>query len=351
MMLADLGASVIKVEKPESGDDTRGWGPPFAEDGQSAYFLSVNRNKFSLVADFRQPDDVALIEALIANSDVVVDNFLPGALSRFGLDKARMLSQHSRLCWCTIRGFEGDPGRPGYDFIVQAESGWMAITGAPDGAPSKVGVALVDVLAGKDAAIAILAALAARGPLSAQQRSLKVSLSGSAAAALVNVAQNSLISGSDARRWGNAHPNLVPYELFHARDRPMVIAVGTDDQWTACASVLQLRHLCDDARLGTNAGRLAHRDLVVSAIQRRVETDDAARWLELLGASGVPCGVVRSVLEALEGMEASRVTGMPSAVGGGIRYRPPFLDEHGKLVRRHHWSAFDHVPILSPKGV
>ena len=351
MMLADLGAGVIKVERPELGDDTRGWGPPFDENGQSAYFLSVNRNKLSLAADLRQPADLELLRELIAGADVVVDNFLPGVLSRFGLDRVQMLAQHEHLRWCTITGFETQPDRPGYDFIVQAESGWMAITGAAEGGPSKVGVALADVIAGKDAAIAILAALAARTSLSAHQRALTVSLSGSAAAALVNVAQNALVSGSDARRWGNAHPNLVPYQLFQARDRALVIAVGTDDQWKVCASALGLHAQASDDRLATNAGRVAHRELVVGAIQSRLETEDAARWMELLTSAGVPCGVVRSVLETLDGSDASPLTGMPSAVGGEIRYLPPFLDEHGKLVRRHHWSAFDHMPILSSKGV
>jgi crotonobetainyl-CoA:carnitine CoA-transferase CaiB-like acyl-CoA transferase len=251
-----------------------------------------------------------------------------------------MLAAHPRLLWCTITGFGLDHPRPGYDFVVQAESGWMAITGEPDGAPMKVGVALADVLAGKDAAIQILAALAGgrRG-----SRHLSVSLLHSATAALVNVAQNALVTGREAVRWGNAHPNLVPYQCFDAADRPVVIAVGNDPQWLACARALGLDALAEDAALATNAGRVTHRERVVSAIQARLRTAPAATWIAALEAAGVPCGVVKPVLEALREVNASALTGVAPVAPGAVRLPPPRLDEHGTLVRADGWKAFDVV--------
>src|ERR1700693_361126 len=211
MMLGDLGADVIKVERPVGGDETRGWGPPFDPDGESAYFLSVNRNKKSLAADLSVAEDRRLIEDRIAEADVVLENFLGGALVRLGLDAEELLDRNPSLIWCTISGFGPDSSRGGYDFVVQAECGWMAITGERDGAPMKAGVALADVVAGKDAAIAILAAVAERasggGSLSRDKRRISISLLDSARAALVNVAQNILLSGEDAARGGKAHPN------------------------------------------------------------------------------------------------------------------------------------------------
>ena len=218
MMLGDLGAQVIKVERPGGGDETRGWGPPFAEDGQSAYFRSTNRNKLSVVLDLKREQDVAVVRSLLQQADVVVDNFLPGVLARHGLDRGALLASNKRLIWCTISGFGLNSNRPGYDFVVQAESGWMAITGPESGPPSKSGVALADVITGKDAAVAILAALAGRNVGHLINREIGIALADSATAALVNVAQNVLVGGSDARRWGNAHANLVPYQLFAAAD-------------------------------------------------------------------------------------------------------------------------------------
>lgn len=351
MMLGDLGAKIIKVERPETGDDTRGWGPPFDARGQSAYFLSINRNKLSIALDLKRADDLALVKALIAESDVVIDNFLPGVLARYGLDKGAQLSSNTRLVWCTISGFGADSSRPGYDFVVQAESGWMAITGAADGAPYKTGVALADVITGKDAAAGILAALVGRAGASAAARQVDVSLSHSATAALINVAQNTLVAGSDARRWGNAHPNLVPYQLFDAEDRPLVIAVGSDSQWIAAARALELETFAASADLATNAGRLARRDEVVGGIAARVRTQKAALWIDRLQRAGVPCGLVRSVREALDDVTASAETGIAPATGGEVRYPPPLLNEHASQIRTFHWSAFDHVPILAQRVV
>lgn len=341
MILGDLGADVIKVERPGTGDDTRGWGPPFDAAGQSAYFLSVNRNKLSAAIDLRTTDGAAHIRALASEADVVVDNFPRGSLDRLGISPQRVLTENPDLIWCTITGFGAESDRPGYDFVVQAESGWMAITGEPDGAPMKMGVALADVIAGKDAAIAILAALAARHRgTDAGSRHLVLSLAHSAVSALVNVAQNALVSGHDARRWGNAHPNLVPYQLFDALDRPFVIAVGSDAQFIACARALGLDALAADDRFRTNAGRLAHRDAVVGAIRERVRTQPAAVWLAALEVARVPCGVVKQLLEALREVDASPLTGVAPMAPGAVRRPPPLLDEHGTLVRSRGWAAF-----------
>ena len=351
MLLGDLGADVLKVERPGGGDETRGWGPPFDERGESAYYLSVNRNKRSIVADLDDAGDRAMLARLVADADVVVDNFRPGTLERRGLDPAVLLAAHPPLVWCTITGFGPASDRPGYDFVVQAERGWMAITGEPDGQPMKAGVALADVVAGKDAAIAVLAMLAARGrargALPAGRRRAHVSLSRSAAAALVNVAQNVLVSGRDAGRWGNAHANLVPYQLFEAADRPLVIAVGSDPQWMACAGALELPALATDPALATNAGRLAARERIVTAIGARLRARPAAEWLARLDAAGVPAGLVRSVREALTEEGADRLTGVAPSVPGAVRLPPPRLGEHDAAVRARGWAAFD-APAGTP---
>ncbi len=342
MMLGDMGADVIKVERPVAGDETRGWGPPFDSAGESAYFLSVNRNKKSLVADLSVADDRTLVEHLIREADVVLENFLGGALARLGLDADEQLDRNPSLIWCTISGFGPDSLRPGYDFIMQAECGWMAITGERDGSPMKVGVALADVVAGKDAAIAILAAVAERatGSLSRDKRRITISLADSARAALVNVAQNVLVSGKGAARWGNSHPNLVPYQLFEAADRPFVIAVGSDGQWRACVRALGLDDLAGDATLDTNAGRVRSRDRIVLRLSDRVREMAAQHWIERLQMAGVPCGLVRTVAEALATTDASPLIGVPPSVPGSVRFPPPKLGEHGPAIRALGWRAF-----------
>jgi crotonobetainyl-CoA:carnitine CoA-transferase CaiB-like acyl-CoA transferase len=344
MILGDLGAEVIKVERPGRGDDTREWGPPFDDRGESAYYLSINRNKISVAVDLSSPEGRKTILDLANTAQVVVDNFLPGTLEAFHIDVDEILRLNSRLIWCTITGFGATSRRPGYDFVIQAETGWMAMTGDPQGDPVKVGVAVADILTGKDAAIAILAALAAPGRDSSERR-IGVSLAESARAALVNVAQNTLVTGEDAKRWGNAHANLVPYQLFSARDRQIVIAVGTDEHWRACVGVLGLRDLEVDRELASNRGRLARRKDIVTAFERVLQTRTAGEWVRMLESAGVPCGVVKSVLEVIEDTKtASALTGMPSSVGGRIRYPPPSLDEQGDLVRRRGWDAFQLLP-------
>jgi len=349
MTLGDLGAEVIKIERPGSGDETRGWGPPFDAEGESAYYLSVNRNKLSVALDLDSPAEVRLLESLIRTADVVIDNFRPETLERRGLDVPAMMADQRELLWCTITGFGPTSSRPGYDFVVQAESGWMAITGEPAGSPMKVGVALADVLAGKEATISILAGLASRGRgRTAAERRTFVSLAASAVAALVNVAQNALVSGQNPARWGNAHANLVPYELFHTADRPIVIAVGSDSQWKSCARALGLDVLAADERLATNAGRIANRDTVVAAMAERVGSRPASYWLTALARVGVPAGIVRTVPEALADVDASPLTGVAPNAPGTVRLPPPKLDEHGALVRQYGWGAFERLTPRPP---
>jgi crotonobetainyl-CoA:carnitine CoA-transferase CaiB-like acyl-CoA transferase len=346
MMLGDLGADIIKVERPGHGDETRTWGPPFSGAGTrkgqpaSAYFLSINRNKLSVAADLSVAGDRDIVLRLLREADVVVDNFLPGMLTSRGIDPDEIVAASDRLIWCTITGFGKDNPRPGYDFVTQAECGWMAITGEPEGDPMKVGVALADVVAGKDAAIAILAALAARASNRKANRRIVISLVDSARAALVNVAQNALVSGTNPRRWGNAHPNIVPYQVFHAADQPIVIAVGSDGQWLTCAKALGLEDLRADPEFLTNSGRVMNRDRLAARMEAVVRTKSAAHWIEVLSAVGVPTGVVKTVLQALENSGASADLGVPSSVGGTVRRPAPDLDEHGAAIRRSGWSVF-----------
>ncbi len=345
MALGDLGADVIKVERPGTGDETRGWGPPFDARGESAYFLAVNRNKLSLALDLDREADRDVLLALLRDADVVVDNFRPGTLERRGLEPPALLASHPALVWCTLTGFGAGRDRPGYDFVVQAESGWMAITGEPEGTPMKVGVALADVIAGKDAAIAVLGALAgSRRKRVAAERQLVISLAHSATAALVNVAQNALVGTEEPRRWGNAHPNLVPYQLFQTADRPIVLAVGSEAQWVACCRVLERAALASDPRFATNAGRVRERARVVSALADALRARPAAEWLARFAAAGVPAGIVRLVSEALADVVADPLTGVAPLPPGSVRLPPPGLDQHGELIRRRGWQAFDEVP-------
>jgi crotonobetainyl-CoA:carnitine CoA-transferase CaiB-like acyl-CoA transferase len=300
----------------------------------------VNRYKKSVAADLDNGVDRDLIIGLVAQADIVVDNFRKGNLERRGIDPDQILKANPKLIWCTITGFGKESTRAGYDLVVQAESGWMSITGNPDDDPLRAGVALADLIAGKDAAIAILAALVRRDP-DPQKRRIHISLAHSATAALINVAQNSLVTGKEAKRWGNQHPNLVPYQLFRAADRPVIIAVGTDAQWNACATALGLDDLASDPALATNAGRLEARERIIDAISKRVAGLSADDVIGPLTKAGVPCGVVRSVLEALRDVEATPLSGIAPSVPGSIRLAPPRLDEHGDAIRTNGWRAFD----------
>ncbi len=342
MALGDLGARVLKVERPGGGDETRGWGPPFDPAGESAYFLSVNRNKLSVALDLDVETDRAVLLELAKEADVVVENFRPGTLERRGIDPLALLERRAGLIWCRLTGFGAGSDRPGYDAVIQAEAGWMAITGEPDGAPMKVGVALADVCAGKDAAIAILSCLVSRGGWrDAADRLITVVLAHSATAALVNVAQNALVTGQEPARWGNGHPNLVPYQLFQTADRPIVLAVGNDAQWLACCRALDRGDLAAQDRYLTNAGRVRDRAALVSSLGETLRARRAASWLSLLEVQGVPAGLVRPVSEALAEVECDSRTGVAPTAPGSVRLPPPRLDQHGPMVRARGWRAFD----------
>ena len=348
MTLGDLGAQVIKVERPGMGDETRGWGPPFDPNGESAYFLAVNRNKISIALDLDVEADRALLLGLAEEADVVVENFRRGTLERRGVDPTRLLHDHPDLIWCRLTGFGAGSDRPGYDAVIQAESGWMAITGEAEGPPMKIGVALADVCAGKDAAIAILGCLASRGSRPAvSDRLITIALSHSATAALVNVAQNALVTGKEPARWGNAHPNLVPYQLFETADRPIVLAVGNDAQWLACCRALNRPDLAADRRFLANAGRVEGRAELVVTLGETLRTRRAAEWLELLEGNGVPAGVVRLVSEALADVEADARTGIAPAAPGSVRLPPPRLDQHGEAVRARGWRVWQDPSLRS----
>src|SRR5437764_11862476 len=264
MLLADLGADVVKVERPGEGDETRTWGPPYAG-GEAAYFLAVNRSKRSVAVDLKQPEGRALVLDLCAQADVVLENFRPGAAERLGLDAAAVHDRNPAVVYCSITGFgkRGPRDRPGYDFVVQAESGLMAITGEPDGPPTKIGVALVDVLTGLNAAVAILAALRRRD-LGGTGERIEISLLDSALAALVNVAQNALVTGEEPGRFGNAHPSIAPYQPFRAADGWVAVAAANDGLFARLCEVLGRSELARDERFRTNAARVRNRDGVIA---------------------------------------------------------------------------------------
>ena len=267
MVLGDLGADVIKVELPE-GDETRAWGPPFAE-GESAYYLCVNRNKRSIVVDFKTAEGRDILSQLIKQSDVLVENFRPGSLARFSLDFESASALNPNLIYCSITGF-GQTGplrdKPGYDFMIQAMGGLMSITGEPDGEPMKVGVAVADLFAGQNAVIAILAALQARTQTGKGQH-IDISLFDSQLSMLANVASNYLVSGNLPKRYGNAHANIVPYQSFKASDGWFVIAVGNDKQFAKMCEVIGKWELVNDVRFATNSARVQNRDELISLLK------------------------------------------------------------------------------------
>jgi crotonobetainyl-CoA:carnitine CoA-transferase CaiB-like acyl-CoA transferase len=358
-ILADLGAHVLKVERPVSGDETRAWGPPWAsgpEGRESAYYLSANRGKRSAVFDLKTGAGRQRVRELARGADVLVENFAPGTLEAWGLDHAALAVHNPGLVLCSITGFpSGGPeaGRPGYDFALQARTGWMAVTGEPQGAPVKAGVAVVDVLAGQYAAIGILAALRERERSGRGQR-LEVSLFDAGLAGLVNVAQGALVTGVEPGRWGNAHATIVPYQAFAAADRPFVVAVGNDGQWRRLCAALGAAALASDPRLESNPGRVEHRAEVVGALAEIFGGSPAAHWLELLEAAGVPCAPVQGVLEALrdpayggswtvEGPTSGRVEGVPSPIRlsrtpAAPAGAAPALGEHTDRVERDGWG-------------
>lgn len=301
-VLADLGADVIKVESP-AGDDTRGWGPPFVDyaDGgrDAAYFHACNHGKRSVVADFATAEGAALARDLCLGADVVIENFRRGALARFGLDAASLRALNPRLVHCSITGFGQDgplADRPGYDFVVQAMGGIMDLTGEPDGAPQKPGVAYADLFTGLHAVIAIQAALLRR-ERTGQGATIDLALLDTQVSVLANQAMNYLVSGNAPRRMGNAHPNLVPYQVFTVADGELVIAVGNDAQFRRLVEVLGIPALAEDPQMGTNADRVANRQRVVAAVQAACLGFTRQVLADRLNHAGVPAGPIQSVAE------------------------------------------------------
>jgi crotonobetainyl-CoA:carnitine CoA-transferase CaiB-like acyl-CoA transferase len=299
MVLGDLGATVVKVERPGTGDDTRAWGPPYDDAGQATYFQSVNRNKESVVLDLRAPAGAQRARELAAGADVVVENFRPGVMDSLGLDDATLRAANPGLVYCSITGFGPGAGAalPGYDLLVQAVGGLMSITGDPDGEPQKVGVALVDVITGLFAAVGILAALRHRERTGEGQR-VEVDLLSSLLAALVNQGSAFTLAGAVAGRMGNGHPSIAPYELFAAADGDLVIAVGTDRQFAALCDAVGRPELAADARFATNDARVAHRAELREALEAALAARPAGDWADALTAARVPAGRVNDIAGA-----------------------------------------------------
>lgn len=297
MLLADLGATVIKVERPVLGDDTRAWGPPFTADGTSTYFESINRNKKSLTLDLNQERDRTRAKNLIDQADVMVENFKVGGLERYGLDYPTVSTSNDRLIYCSISGFGAGAGRdlPGYDLLVQAMGGLMSITG--EDSPTKVGVALVDVLTGLHASVAILAALHERGKSGLGQL-IEVNLLSVLLASMVNQSASFALGGTVPTMMGNAHPSIAPYELFQARDRPLIIAVGNDHQFQQLMHALDLNALAHEDRFSTNSNRVTHRVELKAIIESKLSELDADDWHAKLVAAGVPAGPINNIEQA-----------------------------------------------------
>lgn len=298
MLLADLGAEVVKVERPGAGDDTRAWGPPYAG-GEATYFLGVNRNKRSIALDLRDDADLEVARALAARADVLVENFKPGTMDRLGLGHDALRELNPGLVYCSITGFGSGAGAalPGYDLIAQAVGGLMSVTGEPDGPGTKAGVALVDVITGLHAALGVMAALRHRDSTGEGQR-IEVSLLSSLLSALTNHASAYAAAGVVPRAMGNRHPSIVPYEVFHAADRPIVIAAGNDRQFQALCAALDRPGLARDPRYATNPGRVAARESLVADLDAALAERTADEWFDRLTAAGVPCGPINDLAAA-----------------------------------------------------
>lgn len=297
MLLADLGAEVIKVERPGTGDDTRTWGPPWVGE-DSSYFLSVNRNKESVALDLADPAGLAAARELTDRADVVVENFLPGTLDRLGLGYDAVAQRNPDIVYCSVTGFGGNNQLPGYDLLIQAVGGLMSVTGPDADTPTKVGVAMVDVITGLHAAVGILAALRHRDATGQGQR-IEVNLLSSLLSALVNQSSAYVAAGVVPHAMGNRHPSITPYEVFSTADRPLVLAVGNDRQFAALADVLGQPDLAADERFSTNKARVAHRDDLVGLLNEALSHDTADAWFTVLTKRGVPCGPLNDVADAI----------------------------------------------------
>jgi crotonobetainyl-CoA:carnitine CoA-transferase CaiB-like acyl-CoA transferase len=347
MVLGDLGADVLKIEHPERGDDTRHWGPPFAG-GESAYFLSVNRNKRSIGMDLKDQEGLERVKKLAAEADVLIENWRRGALEKLGLGYKALREENPDLIYCSITGFGPGPDedRPGYDFLVQARGGVMGITGQPGGEPTKVGVAISDIVCGLFASNAILAALYRRSATGEGTR-IEVPLFESTLGWLANRGQEYLVSGEDTGLIGNAHPSIVPYQTFHASDKPLVVAVGNNTQFANLCRAIGRPELAEDERYATNPDRVSNREALISELQQEFGRRKADEWAEEIRAAGVPSGPVNTLadvfadehvlgsgmLQTLDHPSAGplEMVASPLIVDGEhlpIRHAPPTLGQH-----------------------
>jgi crotonobetainyl-CoA:carnitine CoA-transferase CaiB-like acyl-CoA transferase len=341
MLLGDLGADVVKVERPDGGDDTRAWGPPW-HDGVATYYLGLNRNKRSIALNLQDEQDRALARELALRADVLIESFRPGLMASWGLDGDTLRADNPRLVSCSITAFgssDAAAGLPGYDFLLQAMGGLMSVTGEPDGRPLKAGTAVVDLVCGLLAANGIQAALIER-ERTGVGRHVEVSLMDSALTCLLNQGSAWVAAGVNGRRRGNRHPSIVPYETYETADRPLAIAVGNDRMFAKFRAVLGLE---PDERFATNAGRVAHADELAEAVERVLRTQPADVWLERFRAAKIPAGPINTIAEAFAlatdlGMEPTEgpLIRPPLRVDGErppIRRPPPALDEHGDELR------------------
>ena len=372
MFLGDLGAEVVKVERPEVGDDTRGWGPPFAGD-ESAYFLSVNRNKKSLTVDLKTVRGVELLRSLAKVADVLVENFRPGTMERLGLGHQELRGADPRLIYASLSGFGSDgPMRdwPCYDLIIQAWGGLMSITGTPDGEPTKVGVAIIDIVAGLMLGQAITAALYARRQTGTGQR-IETSLLEAGIASLVNAGSNYLVDGSVMRQHGNAHPSIVPYQSFKTQDGFLVVAVASEAIWKRFCPAIERPELATDARFEKNPQRVQNRDLLIRLLKEIFLGRKSSEWMERLHPAEIPCAPVQTVdqvfrshqvlqrqmVTEVEHPTAGKVSmaGIPlkfSDTPPSVRLAPPLLGQHNEEILRT-WLRMDDNEIvdLQSKGI
>lgn len=352
MFLGDFGAEVAKVEQPQVGDDSRGWGPPFVEK-ESAYFLSINRNKKSITIDMKTAEGVDLVRRLAGAADVLIENFRPGTMERFGLGEAALRAANPRLIYASLSGFGADgPMKdwPGYDLVIQAYGGFMSITGQRDGEPTKVAVAIIDIVAGLMLGKAIMAALFARERSGTGQK-IDTSLLEAEVACLIPYGSDYLATGKVPGRWGNAHPNIVPYQTFNTRDGYMVVGAASEGNWQRLCQAVDKPELANDPRFASNAQRVAHREELIAILQDLFRERDTASWIKILGDAGLPCGPVntidrvfndpqvhhRNMLLEVEHPTAGRVrmAGMPikfSATPASLRLPPPLLGQHSEEV-------------------
>ncbi len=372
MILGDLGAEVIKVERPGEGDDTRHWGPPFAS-GESAYYLSANRNKKSVTVDLKTGKGAELVRRLAERSDVLIENFRVGGMAKIGLSYERVREINPGIVYCSISGFGQTGPRkdlPGYDFILQAMGGLMSFTGERDGEPMKVGVAIVDLMAGLYAAIAILAAIREKEN-SGRGQFLDLSLLDAAVAMLANVGSGYLVSGENPERHGNAHPNIVPYQVFRARDDYIAVGVGNDKQWRSLCGIAQRPDLAADPRFATNPERVRNRDVLIPILADLFASRDGEFWIREMWREGIPAGPINAV-DKVFGDPQTRARGMEVAmdhpsigtvrlIGSPIRFsrtpvryrlHPPLLGEHTSPVLKDLLGMTDReIARLSEEGV